>query len=820
LVLASLFACGTNTSTIPAGDFSGPTGLAIASLPDRDLLFVANQGANELRAIILCPANPAVATCGSNEEQQFLPGPIRLFPGSILVGERPLRLAGVPLLTSDTPPALHGAVLVAGLGVPDPTTGAATPGLQLVDAANLLAASRSKTVTAKGPTLTRLRDPTIDVVAVDQPGTSVVAIAATQSSNLSTAALTVLNVTIGSEGVAVGTVTRQCALDFAPTRLALIPGPSDLDTTGLPKHVYVADGTLGGTPGGIGDGLVEVSVPDIPTGSGSPPPPPLPCPVMRRIPASDPQDSPRRARPLKSIALNPATTSQTPPAPAAALPAIAAGSFILGVTVSDAGLCANHGTRVCPAAVNAPAGALCIDQGMLNCGAGRIVMLSNVPGGPSAVLDAPVPLTPATNPPSPPPPRLPLQPLRPPAAAREVSFMGRSNCPSNPQNLPSLATPCTAVRAGVRGSTNISTTPLLLSRRLIGLASAEDGSTNFIDIDAKRFFDDGRDTVGSPVIPTATKPALAPSSSTGVQNPPTLTFAPPLTNAATNPDKLNIAWMNAGITRPGHWRVVWHIALPGLESISGTLSRTAGGPILLTLPSGPDLTPWITSPELQLGAASTCTLPYPQCVGDFVRVRTFSANANCADLAVVPSTTDVPILAVHPGSPSSIELQAVPGFDPNPACFASLTVGGTFEVHAGETTAGGWMVLQELDVLGRVPRDTQVVITGPRFDYPLDGYPYPNTPLANDIALSFTVSGDPTFAGTIFGFTTESGSLVTTARDPTVSGAPGFAGPILVYSSERRPGDEIFFTAIPGSNSLVEAIPAQFGTTGALRVFY
>ena len=32
--------------------------------------------------------------------------------------------------------------------------------------------------------------------------------------------------------------------------------------------------------------------------------------------------------------------------------------------------------------------------------------------------------------------------------------------------------------------------------------------------------------------------------------------------------------------------------------------------------------------------------------------------------------------------------------------------------------------------------------------------------------------------------------------------------------------DEIVFTAIPGSNSLLESTPAQFGTLGSIRVFY
>src|SRR5207245_1382501 len=120
------------------------------------------------------------------------------------------------------------------------------------------------------------------------------------------AALTVLTVSLDANGLAQATATQQCAIDFVPSRLALIPGKTankdDLDGNGVPKHVYVADGTPGGTPGGRGDGAVEVSIPDIPAiGTGTIPA----CTVTRRLPASDPADSPRRARALRALALSP-----------------------------------------------------------------------------------------------------------------------------------------------------------------------------------------------------------------------------------------------------------------------------------------------------------------------------------------------------------------------------------------------------------------------------------------------------------------------------------------------------------------------------------
>jgi len=254
--------------------------------------------------------------------------------------------------------------------------------------------------------------------------------------------------------------------------------------------------------------------------------------------------------------------------------------------------------------------------------------------------------------------------------------------------------------------------------------------------------------------------------------------------------------------------------MPGLESIGGNLSRTGSGPIVLTLPAGKDLTPWINSPELKLGAPSTCTVPYPDCVGDFVRVLSYSATANCADLAVVPFNVDVPILAVHPGS---LELQAVPGFKPDPACFASGDVGGTFAVHVGNTTAGSWLVLEDSDVLGRVPHEVQFVATGPRFGYPLD---YAAVPPADDLVLSFSFGGpEPTIAGTALDMRISDGQSVTQVRDTSPAGSPGFAGPILVYDTPRSP-DQVVFVAITGSNSLMQAVPAQFGLARSVVFLY
>jgi hypothetical protein len=206
-------------------------------------------------------------------------------------------------------------------------------------------------------------------------------------------------------------------------------------------------------------------------------------------------------------------------------------------------------------------------------------------------------------------------------------------------------------------------------------------------------------------------------------------------------------------------------------------------------------------------------------VGDFVRVLSYSPTANCADLAAVPFNVDIPIAAVHP---DGLELQPVTGFNPDPACFASGQVGGTFEVHIGTTTAGAWLVLEDLDVLGRVPQGVQFVTTGPRFGYPLDLDSKAAAPLADDFAFSFAITGtEPTAAGSNFNFdiTIGDGQAVSLVRDTTTAGTPGFAGPILIYDTPRSP-DQVMFVAITGSNSLLEAIPAQFGQSNGVRFFY
>lgn len=773
--LLALVACGSNPSVIPAGDFSGPSGLAVAPLRDRDLLFVANQGSDELRAMTLCtaPAGPS-NTCSPNEDLQFLPAPLRLFAGSIVqVGERPLRLAGAPLLASDNTP--HGAVLVVG----------SDPAVHVVDAANLFAASRDKTIQAQAPTILGLPDLPVDVVATDVQGTAVTAVVATQAGIGVPAALTVLNVAIGATGLAAANPTQRCAIDFVPARLALVPGEGGLVsvTDRRPRFVYVADGTPDGTPGGIGDGAVEVSVPDIPVFSGAAAI--LPCPVTRRLPASDPADSPRRARPLRSLALSPAFVNPLPPVDDGQR--VAAGAILIGATAEDKGLCADHGPQTCPAELSLPAGALCANHGTRNCGRGRLILISTNVGGQSQVMRAPAPGGTSD-------PAVPMVPLSARTPARDVAFIARDSCTTS-----AVAQDCTAIRLQ-------SVTPVVQHPPIIGLASTEDGTTVFLDVRNRRFFNDQRDTAVALPIPTFTSITLTPGTPEGV---PTSTIDFPLPDVG--PDKALRGWINAGVTRTAQWRVVWHGVMPGLESLSGAFSRAAGSPTV-GLRLSKSLGAWTSSPELQLGAPTPCALHSPDCVGDFVRV--LSSSRTCAGLTVAGSV-DVPIAAIDADG-LGMQLLAVPGFDPAPDCFASA-LEGTVEVRAGGTTAGPWTVFEGLDALRRIPHGVQMVITGPRYDYPLDPtVPPPGT----DIVVSFTIGGsEPPVAGTFFQFIIGDGQAITGVRDSSAIGLAGFAGPMLVYTSPVRT-DPVVFTALTGSNSLIISVPAQFGLANSVRFVY
>jgi hypothetical protein len=272
------------------------------------------------------------------------------------------------------------------------------------------------------------------------------------------------------------------------------------------------------------------------------------------------------------------------------------------------------------------------------------------------------------------------------------------------------------------------------------------------------------------------------------------------------------------VTRTAQWSVIWHGVITGLESLTGSVTRAPGSPtVSLRLP-GKSLAPWVNAPEIRLGAPSTCTDPYPQCVGDFVRILSYSPAVSCGGLGGVPSTVDVPIAAIDPDN-LGLQLQAVPGFDPAPECFTGGVL-ATVEVHVGTTTAGQWIVFEGLDTLTRMPNNTQLVVLGPRIDYAFPIAPGQPAPPAQDTVISFTLAGgEPTFAPTTFAIAFDDKRVVTGIRDSSLVNPSTIAGQVLTYTSPRHT-DPVFFTALTGSNSLVEAIPSLFGIANSNSIIF
>jgi hypothetical protein len=260
LLIAPLLAlaCGSNNPPTAIGEFSAPFGVAATGAGDRDLLFIANSGRDGLRALELCShallldggVDPA-DTCPSNENGQFVPAPIRLFPATIETGDRPVRVAGVRLSRADGSAA--GVALVVG----------ADSTVAVVDARTLLEAqnegapapqpvlhsgdlgARAVDVVAANPV-----DPDTDIEVAASPGGSVTTFLATETD------LLVLDVRLDANGFAqVPTVTASCSLaPVVPSKIALVPGSAD--------QVYVADGA--------GDGVVAITTASI-TGIASGP---------------------------------------------------------------------------------------------------------------------------------------------------------------------------------------------------------------------------------------------------------------------------------------------------------------------------------------------------------------------------------------------------------------------------------------------------------------------------------------------------------------------------------------------------------------------
>ncbi|MFL5397162.1 MAG: hypothetical protein ACJ79P_04575, partial [Myxococcales bacterium] len=728
LVIAA--ACGSTPVITVGATFQSPSAVAVTWAEDRDLIFVANSAGDDMTAMTMCTqvkvadggyqdnfGNPIPNTCTETEDQQLLPAPIRVFPGSITTGERPTRIAGMRLLgppTATNPNPAFGAVLVAGLDTSSDGGVRHEPVLRMIDANNILDLSRRKPgAVLRPPVDVALPSPPVDVVASETPGHHVRAFVVTQAPT-GPAVLTSFDATTTNGPVIVP--SARCTLDLVATRLALVPGTDDLlPNEGGPAHVYVADGTPDGVPGGKGDGAVEVSVPAMPPYDGVTLPA---CPAVRRLPASDPSDPIRVPRPLRAIALTAAffqskapdgTQNAPPPVPARG------GSILLGVTLGSSALCGVPGN--------------------LNCGAGSIVIVqTGNPGGTTSRV-APAPPADFFTAPADAPAMAPLHPL---AAARDITFLRPiPNCPAG-------ANACVQITTGL--TTRV--TPLAI--QLAAAASTDDGGTVMINVIDRRFVDDLRDS-GDPnaaLPPALTAPTFFPSQAAN----PVLAFPPPAGSVADPtkdpylsrfpppcPEIDTTACLNKGVTLAMRWQVTWRGIMPGLESVAGNLHRDSpDSPTARLDLAATDLTPWINSPRLALQK------------GDVIHIHSIANPGSvCRFLGNFPTTQDILIDSVEPRAlvlsvagrqknpptvppapPPERDVNDVPAFELPTDCGPPSTippgsVAVAVDIRTGAPTPGGWLVTAGTDVRGRVGHNPNApfLSKAQRYDSPLDKGP-------------------------------------------------------------------------------------------------
>ena len=464
-------ACSTNASTVGVGQFNAPTGLAATGAGDRDVMFVANTGRDGLRALQLCNGpllldggiDPA-DTCPTNQDRQFVPAPIRVFPATVETGERPMRIAGVRLSRADGSSA--GVALVTGadssLAIVDARTlietqstgGAPRPVLHLdlagpaPDGGTL--ESQLVDVVAANPV-----DPELDIEVSAAPGRTVTAFVATRSE------LVVLDVGLDASGFAqVPSIRARCTLGpVVATKLAVVPGDD--------AQVFVADGA--------GDGVVSIQTASVAGGS---------CTVDRFTAGG---------RQVRSVALSPRWYDQDASGQTRTRPA---GELMMMV--------------VEPLATAQPGREL-DTGGVLFAGTGRGLVLRGI---------VPIPPFDPTKDVA-----EPMQPISLPAKGltREGTFL-RAIKP-RPGPLPPdvvnicTAPPCTRLYVGQPTTSTPSSVQLF---GLLAVVSATDGITYFIDVPNRRLVNYNRYTLANDAGLSPTLDSV-PFYSPVVTSPPVLT---------------------------------------------------------------------------------------------------------------------------------------------------------------------------------------------------------------------------------------------------------------------------------------------------------
>jgi len=338
-----------------------------------------------------------------------------------------------------------------------------------------------------------------------------------------------------------------------------------------------------------------------------------------------------------------------------------------------------------------------------------------------------------------------------------------------------------------------STSPTQLFSLLAAVTST-DGGTYFIDVLRRRFVNRNAYVVAddSSLLPTVDRtPAFSPVT----------VGAPVLTITSA---------IEPGLAHTSSWLAVWHAPIPGLERRGGTVRQaTAGGPLTFTVDQT-NFQTWQDDPAIRFG------------VGDVVSfgAYAFAGNTLPGCQAVVNGETpyrfELPITGIGPdplsGStvPNTLTLAVLPdtagatGFHPDCAIF-----GAAAEIRTGG--AQPWLVLDGLNVKGRVQPDGTFVAHQRRFDYPRQAYSGSAPPLkANDVAFTFAITGNaPTSPKSGFTWAIGSGEAPVSYRDTFA--VAGLATTVYSYSSPRI--ESLLYSSITGSNELLQADPSVLGSS-------
>ena len=757
-------ACSTNASTVGVGQFNAPTGLAATGAGDRDVMFIANTGRDGLRALQLCNGpllldggiDPA-DTCPTNQDRQFVPAPIRVFPTTVETGERPMRIAGARLSRADGSSA--GVALVAGSqSAPDAGPGSST--LAIVDARSLVETQSTGGVprpvqyldlSGPAPDGGTLESQLIDVVAANpvdpeldievsaDAGQPVTAFVATRSE------LVALDVRLDGSGFAqVPSIHGRCTLDpVVPTKLAVVPGDA--------AQVYVADGA--------GDGVVSIQTPSTPGG---------PC-TVDRISAG--------GRHVRSVALSPRWYDQDASGQTRTRPA---GELLMMV--------------VEPLATAQPGREL-DTGGVLFAGTGRGLVLRGI---------VPIPPFDPTKDVA-----EPMQPISLPAMGltREGAFLRAIKPRPGPlaPDIVNICTvpPCTRLYVG-----QPTTSPVQLFQ-LLAAVSATDGLTYFIDVPHLRLVNQNLYTLANDagLVPTLDLP---PAYSPPVTNPPVLTvdtstFEPGVTHRGS--------WRAIWHSRiPALERRAGTVTHAGADILRFTttpadLAAWRDDPAI-ALGAG-DVVAFAA-----VSLAADTSAPCQDMVSSEKMQNPLRFELTITD--VQPDHLDLQISSIvyRPAGSAVFHPEACSG---GFGAVAEVRAAGTrpwlvLEAKPGDLEAA------RLTVNGRVAEGGKFLVHQQRFDYPRSTYDRgdptsvpPKPPQAasvNDVAFSFQLSGPiPIIPGSGFyqpGWNIGSGYAPVFYADSTA--AAGLATVVHPYSSRRLPS--LVFTSLTGSNEVLQADPS------------